>query len=66
LRDVNNVSIYSTELRPTVPAVTLTIYLREVSMLSGCPPSQMKFIALHGRAEAEEVHKDHVVVPDKQ
>jgi hypothetical protein len=29
-------------------------------MLSGCPPTQMNFMPLHGRAEAEELHKDHV------
>jgi len=29
-------------------------------MLSGCPPTQINFMPLHGRAEAEEVHKDHV------
>jgi hypothetical protein len=44
-----------------VPAVTLKIcYLRGVSMLSGGPPTQINFMPLHGRAEAEEVHRDHV------
>jgi hypothetical protein len=29
-------------------------------MLSGCPPTQMYFVPLHERAEAEEVRRDHV------
>jgi len=32
----------------------------QVSMLSGCPPTRMNFMPLHGRAEPEEFHKDHI------